>query len=110
MHCKKCGKEIASDSKFCKYCGEAQTGETNKKIVIQIPDIEVKTNPKWKRVIKKILLVLYILACLFVVMLVNSEAFVGEPIGSAIAAVLCIIILPLLVYIILLRLVRWIFK
>ena len=53
MHCKKCGKEIASDSKFCQYCGEAQTGETNKKIVIQIPDIEVKTNPKMEKSYKE---------------------------------------------------------
>ena len=24
MYCKHCGKEIADDSKFCRYCGKAQ--------------------------------------------------------------------------------------
>ena len=27
MYCKKCGKQIADDSAFCQYCGEAQSGK-----------------------------------------------------------------------------------
>ena len=47
MYCKNCGKEIAEDSKFCKYCGVEQdkistkTSESYNKKVIGIPTIKI---------------------------------------------------------------------
>ena len=29
MYCKKCGKEIPDDSKFCQHCGSSQTTQGN---------------------------------------------------------------------------------
>lgn len=56
MYCKECGKEIPNDSKYCNHCGIKQTD--SKKVVIQVPEIEVKANLSRT---SKILLVSYTL-------------------------------------------------
>ncbi len=45
MYCKKCGKQIAGDSNFCKYCG-ALLDEPEQAVKINVPDIVPKRKPE----------------------------------------------------------------
>ena len=102
MYCNKCGKEIADDSKFCQYCGMEQSGNTKKKVVIEIPEIEIKSNIKLKQE-TKILLILYFLWLLcWIIYFVNEDS-------ENYLLLLFQILFPLLSYN-LLRIWNWIFK
>jgi uncharacterized membrane protein YvbJ len=55
MYCKKCGREIADDSKFCQYCGTAQVSdpqqvveEPKKDVTLEIPSIKTDISKEAK--------------------------------------------------------------
>lgn len=103
MYCKKCGKEIADNSKYCQYCGEIQTSDNpRKKIVVQFPIIEFKTKMTRK---SKILLVLFIIWSLYWILAIADES--NNP--ENFLLILIVWIAPVFLYNIP-RIIKWIFK
>lgn len=100
MYCKNCGKELLKDSKFCSYCGTNNEepiidGSNNKKkIVLEIPEIEVKSNIKMGKK-TKIFLILYLLAIVYFFLCMIDD---GEIDNEEFIILLSIIIIPLFLW------------
>lgn len=102
MYCNKCGKEIADDSKFCQYCGMGQSGNTKKKVVIEIPEVKIKSNVKLKKKTKVLLILYFLWLLLLIICLIDKRDY-------PIRYWLILILFPLLSYN-LPRIWNWIFK
>lgn len=45
MYCKKCGKHVPSDAKFCPYCGKSQNGQNNFSMLGNVKNLIDKNKP-----------------------------------------------------------------